>query len=871
MIVKKIGKTQVILLIAILMISTATFTMLPSAAADVYASGVTNYPWPQGRADAKNTGYTAASAPKTNQTSWIYDTGSSDIVRSGPTVVDGVVYTGSDNNALFALDMVTGALKWKHKTGGDCRSAAAVVGDLLFITDRSGELTCLNKNTGVYQWSYLDPYALDCRSSPTVYNNGTHDLVIYGIRSNDTNPNVIARTTGNVPVWTFTAGSGAAGSNYRVDGKPAVANNGTHDLVFAGSQNNRLYAIDLKTGLQAWVYNVGVDIIRGPVVDCDNATVFAAAKNRAVMAFYLNGTSKWNNTGPSDQRGGLAVAYGKVYAAGTNNGVVWALDASTGATVWTKPGLAIGSWYGIPCVADGLVFVIDYDGVVYALDANNGNVVWTYDTATTAIADEAYGAVADGRLFIGSGPSSTSKVYCFGYRGLYIEGCNIVDEYDICESFTVEIKVENVTDLWSYGIALRWDPAVLECTGVAYVDTFLPDTAEDPAAFVTTPGEINNIIGEFNRSYGRGLMYPNTKGVTGSGTLITVTFHVIGYGETWISFIPYPETPSTGLLNSKFEVINVPLQKCWFKLTPPPAVPCKAIINENATSGPVGTTYNIWSESLDAHNGTETCSIIREDWNITKDGTGEVVFSTSLGRHSEINWTCEEAGTFTVLLEIWTEVKPGLPSGYEYNSTTSKKENWVLIPIHDVAVTQVIRCIPKQLLYPGNATMLDVHANTWTVCINVTVKNVGNFTESFNVKAYYDNTVIGTKAVTSLAPGASIKVDFKWTPSMALVHFNWTTNKYTSIYTIKAEAVLATDANPADNVKVDGKVMVVMTGDVNQDGIISGGDLTGLGINWGKKPGDPGYYPKADINFDAIISGGDLTGLGFYWGDIAPP
>ena len=407
--VKKIEKTLVILLMAILMISTATFTMLPSAAAD----GVTNYPWPQGRADAKNTGYTAASAPKAGFTSWIYDTGSSSNVRSGPTVVDGVVYIGSDSNYLYALDMVTGALKWKYKCGGDCRSAAAVVGDLLFITDRSGELTCLNKNTGVYQWSYLDPYALDCRSSPTVYNNGTHDLVIYGIRSNDTNPNVIARTTGNVPVWTFTAGSGAAGSNYRVDGKPAVANNGTHDLVFVGSQDNKLYAIDLNTGLQAWVYNTGKDIIRGPVVDCDNTTVFAASKGFAVMAFYLDGTSKWNNTGPTNQRGGLAVAYGKVYAAGTDNGVVWALDASTGATVWTKPGLAIGSWYGIPCVADGLVFVIDYDGVVYALDANNGNVVWTYDTGATA--NEAYGAVADDRLFIGSGPSATSKVYCFGY------------------------------------------------------------------------------------------------------------------------------------------------------------------------------------------------------------------------------------------------------------------------------------------------------------------------------------------------------------------------------------------------------------------------------------------------------------------------
>ncbi len=205
------------------------------------------------------------------------------------------------------------------------------------------------------------------------------------------------------------------------------------------------------------------------------------------------------------------------------------------------------------------------------------------------------------------------------------------------------------------------------------------------------------------------------------------------------------------------------------------------------------------------------------------------------------------------------------------NSFTDGTVTVQAVGVHDVAVIQVIRCIPKELLYPGNATMLDVHANTWTVCINVTVKNMGTFTESFNVKAYYDGTVIGTKAVASLAPGASIRVDFKWTPSMALVHFDSVAKKYTSIYTIKAEAVLAGDANPGDNVKVDGKVRVAITADVNIDGTISGGDLVGIGGHWGETPGYPGYYAMADVNFDGIISGGDLTGVGLYWGNTAPP
>ncbi len=190
------------------------------------------------------------------------------------------------------------------------------------------------------------------------------------------------------------------------------------------------------------------------------------------------------------------------------------------------------------------------------------------------------------------------------------------------------------------------------------------------------------------------------------------------------------------------------------------------------------------------------------------------------------------------------------------------------ISVHDVAVTAVTRSIPKYMLAPSTATELHVYPGR-PLYINVTVKNMGDSSENFTVKAYYDNTVIGTKSVTNLAPGASIRVDFKWIPSDTLVKFNWTSHKYHA-YPVKGEAVLAGDANPGDNVKVDGKVAVVLFGDVNQDGIVSGGDLVGIGMNWGKKPGDPGYYHKADVNFDCEISGGDLVGIGMHWSETAP-
>ncbi len=73
--------------------------------------------------------------------------------------------------------------------------------------------------------------------------------------------------------------------------------------------------------------------------------------------------------------------------------------------------------------------------------------------------------------------------------------------------------------------------------------------------------------------------------------------------------------------------------------------------------------------------------------------------------------------------------------------------------IHDVAVLNVVPL--SRFIYIGD--VLDV---------NVTVKNKGNYTESFEVVLYYDtNSVAGTLQVVNLAAGAENILVFHWTTS----------------------------------------------------------------------------------------------------------
>lgn len=85
------------------------------------------------------------------------------------------------------------------------------------------------------------------------------------------------------------------------------------------------------------------------------------------------------------------------------------------------------------------------------------------------------------------------------------------------------------------------------------------------------------------------------------------------------------------------------------------------------------------------------------------------------------------------------------------------------------------------------------------VDINVTVLNEGDVPETFDVEAYYDSELIGSKVVEWLAPGEWRELTFVWNTSYVDV----------GSYTLKANAsVLPSEMDVEDNTYIDGKVWV---------------------------------------------------------------
>ncbi len=107
---------------------------------------------------------------------------------------------------------------------------------------------------------------------------------------------------------------------------------------------------------------------------------------------------KWRyNLGYATTSSSPTVANGVLYI-GALDGTVYALNASTGAKLWSyKTGGRVDS---SPAVANGVVYVGSYDYNLYALNASTGAKLWTYHTGW--LVDDSP-SVANGVVYFGGG------------------------------------------------------------------------------------------------------------------------------------------------------------------------------------------------------------------------------------------------------------------------------------------------------------------------------------------------------------------------------------------------------------------------------------------------------------------------------------
>lgn len=195
---------------------------------------------------------------------------------SSPTIGEGKVYFG---NGLFALNRSDGNKIWSKTEGFAGHASPTFFKSVLYFLG-SETLHALKADTGEELWSlhYSDGLPM---SSPAI--SGSR---IYFGSTNYANGKVFAVdiSKGKI-VWEYkTVGDilffGAyARGNSSIVSSPAISGN----VLYIGSPNGKLYALDTETGKELWNYNLGVPITSSLAISGN--TVYIAGYDGSIYAF----------------------------------------------------------------------------------------------------------------------------------------------------------------------------------------------------------------------------------------------------------------------------------------------------------------------------------------------------------------------------------------------------------------------------------------------------------------------------------------------------------------------------------------------------------------------------------------------------------
>jgi eukaryotic-like serine/threonine-protein kinase len=170
-------------------------------------------------------------------------------------------------------------------------------------------------------------------------------------------------------------------------------------VVYVGSNDGALYALDLATGARRWRIELGSPVASSPAVG--GGMVFVSTRDGSVVGVdAVRGVKRWRlTTGKvipfawghesGDYYLSSPTYVGGQIVVGAGDGYVYAVDASSGTLRWKTR--TAGRVRASPAVVDGRVYVGSFDGRIYCLDLATGAVRWRYDTEGVTLQSGNYG------------------------------------------------------------------------------------------------------------------------------------------------------------------------------------------------------------------------------------------------------------------------------------------------------------------------------------------------------------------------------------------------------------------------------------------------------------------------------------------------
>ncbi|RZF77789.1 outer membrane protein assembly factor BamB [Pseudoalteromonas sp. CO325X] len=290
---------------------------------------------------------------------WPWESTDSAKLSGGILQAYGKLFIGSEHGQVVALDRETGEVIWRKSVPGEALSKPAAGDGLVYVNLGSGKLLALHPDSGEERWRYeqeVPPLTLRGLSAPTVANGG----VLVG---EETGKLSVLISDSGFAAWQADIAQPKGASEFErlvdVDTEPKVSGS----MVYTLAYNGNLAAVDIRSGNVVW-----------------------KREYSSYREFSIVGTT--------------------IYVV-DSDGVIYALDKSSGIERWSQP--ALRGWYITgPAVLGDYLAVGDQEGNLHWLERNSGELVARHEFDGSGFYVEP--VVADDRLIIVTRDGEVSAV-----------------------------------------------------------------------------------------------------------------------------------------------------------------------------------------------------------------------------------------------------------------------------------------------------------------------------------------------------------------------------------------------------------------------------------------------------------------------------
>jgi len=330
--------------------------------------------WPMFRGGQRLLGRALGTLPDSMRLVWRFQTDGQ--IKSSPAVYDGLVFVGSSDANIYAIDLKNGRQVWQYRTGDAVEASPCVVEGSVFVGSSDNFLYALDAKTGRLLWKY------ETGGQILGAANWTRSLKKFEIR----NSKFEIPTEGGV--W-----------------------------ILVGSYDNKLHCVDSANGKVIWTYETDSYINGSPAIDKfeirnskfeipakGGLAVFGGCDAMIHVISLADGSKATQIDTGSFIAASAALFEGRVYV-GNYDGVFISADIASGKIVWKYTG-GDAPFFSSAAVGENIVVVGGRDKRVHCLSRDDGKLLWTFatlgevDSSPVICGDKIVVGSKDGRIYM---------------------------------------------------------------------------------------------------------------------------------------------------------------------------------------------------------------------------------------------------------------------------------------------------------------------------------------------------------------------------------------------------------------------------------------------------------------------------------------